>query len=140
MAFVYKIKNIPQKWRQFLTKVRKSDSNTKQKWLIIFSAASSLLVVALWIVYINAFIADNTPFKDTAPPVPAAEKSQPANDSFFSTFKRGLAVAYSDLKPALKNLADKVSQPFEILKNFISRPNNISIEAPELNGYLLTPN
>lgn len=50
--------------RQFIRQLQKSDERTKKRWLIIFTASSTLLVVALWTVYLNSVtLAVTTPIK-----------------------------------------------------------------------------
>lgn len=85
-----------EKLKNKLKQIQESDEATKKKWLIIMTAAAMVIVIGLWLVYINYSIksVDNDIAEINL------EKSETA---FLEVFKKGLSVVGSSVKEKIKN-------------------------------------
>lgn len=84
--------------RNFIEKLQNSDESVKTRWLIGLSAVAMVIVVSLWLVYLNYSIktADNS-------------ENQKSEIEFWGIFKTGLKVAGGLIKNNIKNIASKIA-------------------------------
>ncbi|SRR6056297_1189311 len=53
MSFVEKVKNIIEGINRKIRKIRHSDQKTKRNWLILSTTIAMILIIGLWVWYIN---------------------------------------------------------------------------------------
>lgn len=115
------------KTNQRLKKIQRGDEKTKKFYLIIFSAVAILLVVGLWLFYLNL----NLPkLAETKKSVAGAEEN---GNSFFKTFSRGFIGLKDDFLNQLTKFKDVIDKGLESFKNQIGQSNEISIEGEKQN-------
>ena len=96
----------------FIKKLQNSPHHVKRNWLIGLSSGSGLLVVALWLGYLNLIV------KPTAP-VAVIEKPGVA-----ATFGKGVEIVFGEAKKGSEKLTGSV-------KEALGTTNEISIQKPE---------
>lgn len=84
--------------KKFLEKLQNANENQKTRWLIIGTAAITVLVLFVWLKYFNSLIAFSE--KKQNPQSPAA--------SFWETFKNGASVIYGQAKEQIQNTQNKI--------------------------------
>jgi len=77
-----------------LENIRNSDEKTRKRWLVGASAVSIILVIGLWLMYINF---------TTRPPGDNAEVKEPAV-GFWQIFKNGLTIIFQSLKEKVRDI------------------------------------
>mgnify|MGYP001609823234 FL=1 len=87
-----------EKLKNKLKQIQESDEATKKKWLIIMTAATMIMVISLWLVYINYSI--KSVYDGTT--VIKVEKLESEID-FLGVFKKGLGVIGNSAKEKVKN-------------------------------------
>ncbi len=90
-----------EKLKNLLNNIQNSDEITKKRWLIASSAVAMVLVVSLWLIYINNAIqpADNN----------INIEKQESEIGFFQIFKNGLNVAGESIWGGAKNFILKIT-------------------------------
>ncbi len=84
----------------FLEKIQNSDEKIKKRWLVGASAVSIIIVVSLWLIYINF----------TTKPV---GKNVEINDStigFWQIFKNGLTIVFQSLKEKVRDILLEITK------------------------------
>lgn len=84
-----------------LKQIQESDETTKKKWLIIMTVAAMIIVISLWLVYINYSIKS----VDNGVGAINLEKSE---TDFLEVFKKGLGVVGNSVKEKIKNFGYKI--------------------------------
>jgi hypothetical protein len=92
------------KIKQFIKKIQESDETTKKRWIVIFSGLSMVIIVGLWVVYMNAFFNDLS-FKNN--------QNVQMNDNFFSIMKNGGRVVTIEIIRFFKQKAFVLFQYFQ---------------------------
>lgn len=87
-----------EKIRNLLNNIQNSDEKTKKRWLIGSSAVTMIIVISLWLVYLNFSIRSQVP-TDT----------QPASAGFWQILKTGATTAIDSIKTEVKNLISKIN-------------------------------
>ncbi|MEK7634670.1 MAG: hypothetical protein AAB396_02210 [Patescibacteria group bacterium] len=87
-----------EKLKNKLKQIQESDEATKKKWLIIMTAVAMIIVISLWLVYINYSIKS---VNDEAVAI-KTEKLESETD-FLEVFKKGLSVVGNSAKEKIKN-------------------------------------
>lgn len=85
--------------KKYLKKIQNSDEATKKRWLIVSSAIAMVLVISLWLVYINwtiKSVGDNVEKQNLEP-------------GFWQIFKTGLKVAGESAWDGVKNSVSKIT-------------------------------
>lgn len=78
--------------RDFVEKLQNSDDAVKKRWLIGLSAATIILVIGLWVVYLN-FTIDK---------IGESEQEAPSGTSFWQVLKTGSGKAFSKIVGIIK--------------------------------------
>ncbi|MEK7640936.1 MAG: hypothetical protein AAB389_02990 [Patescibacteria group bacterium] len=114
-----------QSVRNFVEKVQNSDETTKRFWVVVCSSISMLLVVSLWLGYMNVAITK----------IPGSNRQQATNSQqlitnnaeevrkpgFFAVFTAGVKIIFDELKE--RTLAKKdivITKEVQQKMNFIS--------------------
>ena len=83
-----------------MQKIQNSDEATKKRWLIGAAAVSMILVISLWLVYIQSTvksIGDNI-------------KDQESTIGFWQIFKNGLVIAFDSIKENIKVIISEITK------------------------------
>jgi hypothetical protein len=99
--------------RNFIEKVRNSNRQTRKRYLVIFSASASFLIIIIWAVYLNSLLGF---FKQDQ-----EDSSTPAQAGVFSTFMTGLGNIG-------KNIKEKTNETFGTIKDQLSKENEVILE------------
>ena len=82
-----------------LERIRRSDDSVKKRWVFGASAASMILIIALWLLSLNNLIA------------PAVNSKAPIEEpGFWQIMKSGLAEAANSIKKQLNDLISKLEE------------------------------
>mgnify|MGYP001568763818 CR=1 FL=1 len=104
-----------------LQKLRKRNDVQKKRWVVAVSSISLIVILMLWIVYLNLSLPS---FKDKT--VTREEHPQKTTEGgFFTTFRNGFAALSEGVQNSLKNF-----------KNPLQKSNEFSFEK---NGAQYTP-
>ena len=97
--------------KNWLQRLQESDDRTKKRWLVGLSAASMIIVVAVWLSYFATLVA-----------VPGGgvttESKAPQGVSFFDTMKTGSGVIFDYARNGLRRLSDTLKAP----RSYIIKP------------------
>ena len=88
-----------RKLNKFIGKIQNSDEATKKRWLIVSSAIAMVLVISLWLVYINwtiKSVGDNIEKQNLEP-------------GFWQIFKTGLNMISESIWNGIKNIVSKIT-------------------------------
>lgn len=88
-----------RKLNKFIGKIQHSDEATKKRWLIVSSAIAMILVISLWLVYINwtiKSVGDNVEKQNLEP-------------GFWQIFKTGLNITSESIWNGIKNSVSKIT-------------------------------
>ncbi len=95
-----------QRFKRFIEKIQNSDEAIKKRWLIGASAASMIIVITVWLLYISFVIK------------PVGNQESPSADGqFWPIFKNGLVIVGSELKNLNGRVWDMTKNQ---IKNLIS--------------------
>jgi hypothetical protein len=95
--------------KNFIHRVQNSDESTKRFWVVLFSGTSMLLVVALWLFYINMTIArvegPSKRLTTNDSRLATADLQQTANDiktpGFLEIFASGTKIIFTEIRERL---------------------------------------
>lgn len=80
--------------RHHIGHIRQSDQSTKLKWLIGLSVTATIIVVAVWILYMRAFIFTGS----------GSDTKEDVRVGFWPVFKNGLTITGSSIGRAFDNI------------------------------------
>ena len=88
------------KLKKKLAEIQNSDEQTKKRWLIGMSAIAMVIVVGLWLIYVNSTIES----------LGGSQEVSKSSDSigFLQVFETGLKVVGKSVKNEVKNLISKI--------------------------------
>ncbi|KKU91604.1 MAG: hypothetical protein UY23_C0001G0210 [Candidatus Jorgensenbacteria bacterium GW2011_GWA1_48_11] len=118
-----------KKSREYLRELQRAPDRRKKRWLVISSAAAMLLVLGLWMIYLNMTLPTLPKTTDNAPN-PAPTSSQNQKESFFQIFGRGLEVTFQNLNDKFRTFGSSIGNYLKEFENKIRESNNFSIQAP----------
>jgi len=85
--------------KKWLKNIQDSDELVKKRWLIVFSALSMILVIGLWLIYMNWAI---NSFGNEI-------QKQDSGIGFWQVFKTGLNLFIRSVWEVIKNFSLKIS-------------------------------
>ena len=89
-----------KKLKVFLQKIQNSDEATKKRWLIGATAISMILVIGLWLVYIQS----------TVKSIGNNIEDQESTVGFWQIFKNGLVVVFNSVKENIKIIISEITK------------------------------
>ena len=89
-----------KKLKIFLQKIQNSDEATKKRWLIGATAISMILVIGLWLVYIQS----------TVKSIGNNIENQESTVGFWQIFKNGLVVVFNLVKENIKIIISEITK------------------------------
>ena len=88
--------------RQFLKnkleEIRGSDQKNKKRWLVAISAVTMIVVIGLWLIYLNQIIKS-----------PVTEQLPDTSVGNWQIFKNGLKVVFESVRDYLSSLVSKIT-------------------------------
>lgn len=83
----------------FIERVQRSDPETKSRWVFLFSGISMILVIGLWVLYVDA----TTPSggSSTRAPAERAEAVATTRPGVFATFAAGVSIIFDQAKKTI---------------------------------------
>ena len=102
-----------EKIRRFLKTLQRSDEARKKRWLKIFTGIAMIIVLSLWLVYINV---SGVPALVQPPNLPAGQagvSAKDSNESVLDTFRRGLNEIFSSVKSQLDMSKNILQEQFQ---------------------------
>jgi hypothetical protein len=117
---------------EFIKKIQRSDDQTKKKWLVIFSGTGMLIIIVLWVAYLQITLPQTT----ATPESTSTEASAPANagadngNSFFETLGRGWNNIWSGINNGMNSIGNNFSDGWLKFKDEMNRTNEINLEKP----------
>ncbi|KKQ21789.1 hypothetical protein A2999_01360 [Candidatus Wolfebacteria bacterium RIFCSPLOWO2_01_FULL_38_11] len=81
-----------------IEKIQNSSEQTKKRWLFIFSAVSMIIIISLWLVYLNYSLGKTSEIA----------KDEQTEIGFFKVFQTGLKVVGSSLSQKAGDLIYKI--------------------------------
>ena len=90
--------------KNWIEQVRYSDQGTKKFWHVVVSGIAMVVVISLWIVYMDASVYKLT---HTDEPQSIAAAQIPSQPSVFQTLKNGTAIAIESMGEGLNSLIAK---------------------------------
>lgn len=86
--------------KRHLNKIQNSDEATKKRWLIGATAVAMVLIVGLWLIYINSIINSlNNANQDQWPTI-----------GFWPIFKTGLIAVGQSIKEGVKTIISEITK------------------------------
>lgn len=126
--------SFPEKLEQKVHVLQRADLKTKRRWLVVLSALSMLLVLALWLVYLNLTLPHETGTKAVAgeasstaslagedPAVP------PARPPFFTAVSRGLDVLRERISSQVGRMKRDAESAADVVSEQIGKTNTFSV-------------
>jgi hypothetical protein len=113
---------------QFIGGIRRSDDRRKKRWLTIFSGTLMVLIVVLWVVYLNVTLPQipNIP-EENPPAVPAPKTAGPA---FFDTLGNGFENVWKSIAENAERVRNTAVEEWLKLKSQMTRTNELNLEKP----------
>ncbi len=127
------IKETATKTRDFIKRLQRADDKTKRRYLYGVSAVLMIVVVFLWLVYLNMTLPQAAPEVATA--TSSATTSFPGasgetkTGSFFGTLGRGFGIVWQDLGSGFQNIGNVIGGAWQDFQNQIQRTNTLQLEA-----------
>lgn len=89
-----------QKLKKQLEKIQNSDETTKKRWFIGTTAVAMILVVGLWLIYINSTINS----------LNSNSQNQGPTTEFWPILKTGLIVVGRSIKEGVKTIISEITR------------------------------
>lgn len=115
--------------RKKVRELQRADLKAKRRWLLIASVASMVIVVGLWILYLNLTLPTfGTPEE--------AKQSAPQGESVSGTFMRGLQNISDEFKTQWQKVKGEFQKNFGALEQILGKQNGFSVEQKPEEQYL----
>lgn len=122
-----------KKFKQKLKKIRRSDEATKRNWLIGSTIVAMIIVITLWVGYLNLTVPDMAPAKSSEETPAEKVETSDGEDSIFSVFSRGFRVTFQSASDTINDIKNQFSEIFSKTKK---RLENVKEYKPENSNQL----
>jgi len=102
--------------RTFIRKIRRSEETVKRRWVYVISGGLSLVVLFLWVGYLNIALPRLSLPPDVAAAEAAPAKSTEESESFFSVLGTGFRNITGNLKTGASSIGKTFSETFDRAK------------------------
>lgn len=117
------------RFKQFIVSLQVANERTKQRWIIGASAASIVVVVLLWLVYLTLTLPSLPSMEpDVRTSTVAEETAAPSESTFFSTFTKGFGILLKQTEAGLASFAGKIAESVATVKKGIQKKNVIEVQ------------
>ncbi len=129
------MKHYVRRVEQSLRRIQNAPEDTKRRILITASSLSAIIVIFLWIVYINVTIPGSPQTLVKQNPtstevLKTQEKPSPSSGkSFFETLGRGAYIVFQDIQGKVTQVWNLGKTYFDTLSRALEPKNQIFIEA-----------
>lgn len=86
--------------KHHLTRIRQSDQKTKRRWLIGLTGGTIIIIIAIWILYMRAFVFVSTD--------PLAQED--VRIGFWPVFKNGLTITGSSIRHTFDTILSEMPE------------------------------
>lgn len=126
---MYKIKETV---RTFILKIRRSDESVKRMWVYVFSGTLTVLVLFLWVGYLNITLPKlSQPPDMIATGTDQLSKPDANTRSFFGVLGNGFHNIIGDLSAGASSIGNTFSKTYEnAKKSFGGTKTDIRVELP----------
>jgi len=111
----------------FLKKIQHSDDKTKKRWFLMISAISFVIVVSLWVVYLNSQIKSYSVSEEEVEIPNIVQKDD--SPSVTETFGKGFQNIKDELIDKFKKIGGDINNSFSSLKVRVEETNEINVES-----------
>lgn len=122
------MKEAAAKTRGFIRRLQRSDSRTKKRYLYGVSAALMVIVIGLWLAYLNVVLPQAAP-EVTASSTATGVAATSSGGSFFGTLGRGFDVVIGNIGGAFGNIGGTVGGAWNKFQTQLQRTNTIQLNA-----------
>lgn len=84
--------------RNFIEKIQNSEDNVKKRWLVILSGLSMVIIIAIWLIYLNNIMEKV-----------GEKQSRQSGTTFWQIFKTGLQITENSIKGKSLDLIYKIT-------------------------------
>ena len=113
------------KTSEFLRRVRRSNDREKKRWMIFFSAIGMIVVVVLWMTYLNITLP-----RSSADEMSASPKEIGISPSFFNTLGTGWDSVWKSIKNNANSIGGNLESQWLNLVEQAKRTNDVNLEKP----------
>ena len=117
------------KTRDFIRRLQRSNEKTKRRYVYGASAALMIIVVALWLFYLNITLPTAVPEIATSTAVTDVSANSPAGQSFFGTLGRGAAIVWGEVAKGVGNIGGLVGGAWQGFQKQIQKTNTFELNA-----------
>lgn len=115
----------------YILRIRNSDERTKRRFVAIASTISMLIVVLLWVVYLNLTLPTLATPKDatqaTTQDSAISDATAPVDDSFFGVIARGARTIGGNIVRQFTSIKESAIGEFSKLGEFATKKNEMTI-------------
>lgn len=113
-----------------IKEIQRSDQKIKRRWLIGSTAVVMVIIVFLWIGYLNFTVPEVSQNRDVIENQVETVEEPQKSDSIFSVFSRGFKITIRSVSETFGRITDKVSK---IISSTRKRLENVKEYAPSSN-------
>ncbi|MFH1161730.1 MAG: hypothetical protein V1696_00400 [Candidatus Jorgensenbacteria bacterium] len=117
-----KLETLRARLRVRLGRIQRAPESSRKRWLTAASVTTMVVVVVLWVVYLNITL-PSTAQSESPPPIP--EKS--AGDTFGKTLGRGFSAISDDIAREWERAKEETTQTFRSLRETVERENQFTL-------------
>lgn len=119
---------------QFIKGVQRSDNRVKKRWLVFFSGIAMILVIALWITYLNITLPQSTGIPTGTSTEILAQPTIQKDDgkTFFKTLGLGWNIVWDDIEQNINGIGNTVGNGWTKFKEQLNRTNEMNLQNPEI--------
>ena len=92
-----------------IKKIRRSDERTKRNWLIGSTVIMMIVVITLWVGYLNLTLPGIAPSETSTSTVVTQVQETDKSDSVFSVFARGFRITIKSISKNFSGTTGKIS-------------------------------
>lgn len=109
-----------------IRQIQRSDDKSKKRWVFFLSGVSALLVLVLWIIYLNISLPSLKPSEEISETAEIKEVEQP---SFLGVLGKGFTIIGANFQNQIKNSLSKTGDFFNFFADQIKKGNEFEIDA-----------
>ncbi|MCL4404321.1 hypothetical protein M1432_03185 [Patescibacteria group bacterium] len=117
------------KTKDFIKRLQRSNERTKRRYVYGASAALMVVVVVLWLLYLNITLPTAVPGIATSTAETSASETAPTGQSFFGTLGRGAAIVWGEVAKGVGNIGGLVGGAWQGFQKQIQKTNTFEVNA-----------
>ena len=104
-----------------IKQIQRADPKIKKRWLFGLSGFSMIIVLVLWLGYLNLSLPKITSSE--------SEKEIKKGESFFSVLGRGFLIIGANVKNQISQIKKETGKAADLLKSQLQKANEFSVES-----------